>query len=685
MVEIPLRARREKGIVFGIHETPPQFETLDIGRILSPVLISERNLQFIKEISEYNFCSYSKTLNLLLPDSIWASSGSPPQETWIELLPSASEALLRGKKQGALLHSLREAGGRMREKVLRDQSGHSLATIKTLEQRKLVRRFPLPYSAKAVSAECHFPTFSPEQEKVLKKLRESDRTLLFGPAGSGKTLLALKLAAETIAAGKTVLFLLPEKFVSTAFLEFCSRHLPLESFALYHSFLSAGAKAALWWRVWNGKVPLVFGTRTSLFLPFRNLGLVVMDEEHDTSYKNDQAPRYHTRNAAETLADTFGAKLLLQSATPSLEAFFRAQSEKNGLTELAKRFGPAALPAIEVVDLRAELAARNFSSLSGVLELKIRQTLRRKKQILLLMNRRGRFSALVCRECGSSVLCSHCQSRSTLHQDTRGKEFLLCHKCGHIDRVPPTCPRCHSAMLKGFGSGTQEIEREVRRLFPEARVLRVDRDSTAAKDSAREIFTAMAEGSADIFIGTQIIAKGIDLKNIALVGIVLADTELHLPDFRASEYAFHLFSQMAGRTGRQGTEGEIVLQTYLPEHPAIEFCQKHDYAGFYEYEMAERQALRLPPITKMIRLIIADISEKKAHEKAQKCYRELQSKAESVSPKSSHTLSLAPALNKRQFNKFHYHIFLTGPCPEKILEGINLNGIRVDRDPIESF
>ncbi|MBI5414117.1 primosomal protein N' [Candidatus Peregrinibacteria bacterium] len=695
IVEILLRGRREQGCIIDIFQKHPDFDTVDILRILTPQILSKKSIDFLEQITEYYFSSYSKALFLMIPEKMWKSDGIPPTESY--LVKTRFIASPRGTKQKLIFEILEKNSGKMPEKNLREMAQASSAVITNLLEKGLMRRtleeFITPKIPENFNA---FPEFTKDQKKIFTEMKSSKKSLLMGPAGSGKTLLALKHVADEILKGKQALFLVPEKFISASLIELFSRFFPREIFELYHSGLSEGEKWNIWWKVKTGRLKIIFGTRAALFLPFENLGIVVVDEEHDTSYKNDQAPRYHVRKAAEMLAEIHDAQLILQSATPSLEAYYltntifhsgrdKAMPCLYKLFTLEKRFGSDFPPKINIVDLREELQRKNFSPFSLLLQKKIHECLQKKKQVLLFLNRRGKNSALVCRECGISVTCSNCKNRITIHEDRNKNEFLLCHHCGQMDKIPFSCSRCNSTKLKGFGVGTQELEKEAKKLFPHAKILRADSDSTARKNASEFLLEEFSSGKADILIGTQIIGKGIDIPNIGLVGILLADIAFHLPDFRASEYAFQMLSQVAGRTGRKGEEGETVLQTYLPEHPAVQFCGKHNFQEFYDQEMMERKSLSFPPFTKSIRLIFVDYSEKKAKEKSEKWKVRLVKKWHSLFPKEHFFISLAPAMTKKQHDKFHYHIFIMGNHPEWLLNAENLSGIRIDRDPVDSF
>ncbi len=415
--------------------------------------------------------------------------------------------------------------------------------------------------------------------------------LLHGITGSGKTEIYLHAIENAISKGEQAIMLVPEISLTPQM----TRRFKLrfgDQVAVMHSGLSVGEKFDEWRKIWRGEVMVVVGARSAIFAPFKNLGVIILDEEHESSYKQEDTPRYHARDVAIWRGEYHQCPIILGSATPSLESYARASKGVYTLLTLNKRAKEQALPTVNIVDMRAELKGGNRSMFSVPLADAIREKLEKKEQIVLFLNKRGFSSFVLCRDCGTVVECENCDISLTYH---RNGEHLKCHYCGHEEPVPHQCPECASEHIRFFGTGTQKVEEEITKLFPYARVLRMDVDTTRTKGSHERILKEFGDGGADILLGTQMIAKGLDFPNITLVGVLNADTTLHLADFRASEKTFQLMTQVSGRAGRHQKEGVVFIQTYTPEHYAIEFSKNQLYEPFYKNEMMMRKQYEYPP------------------------------------------------------------------------------------------
>ncbi|MBE1553515.1 primosomal protein N' [Sporosarcina limicola] len=436
-----------------------------------------------------------------------------------------------------------------------------------------------------------------EQQTALQQLtisadnRKAETFLLHGVTGSGKTEVYLRAIKHVLQEGREAIVLVPEIALTPQMTaRFKERFGVLV--AVMHSGLSAGEKYDEWRKIRRGEVKVVVGARSAIFAPFENIGIIILDEEHESTYKQEDTPRYHARDVAIRRAEYYNCPVILGSATPSLESYARASKGVYSLLTLTKRAKNQELPAVTVVDMREELKTGNRSMFSVALADAVRLRLEKGEQTVLFLNKRGFSSFVLCRDCGTVVECPNCDISLTYH---RSHEQLKCHYCGHEERVPLVCPECKSEHIRFFGTGTQKAEEEIAKLFPEARVLRMDVDTTRKKGSHERILSQFSEGKADILLGTQMIAKGLDFPNITLVGVLAADTTLHLADFRAAEKTFQLMTQVSGRAGRHELPGEVFMQTYSPEHYAIDLAKAQHYEPFYNLEMAARRQYGYPP------------------------------------------------------------------------------------------
>lgn len=460
-------------------------------------------------------------------------------------------------------------------------------------------------------------TLTPEQQAAVEGIWADYRAgtrktyLLHGVTGSGKTEVYMELIARVIGEGKQAIVLIPEIALTfQTVMRFYERF--GDRVSVMHSRLSEGERYDQFLRAREGQIDVMIGPRSALFTPFSQIGVIIMDEEHESSYKSENVPRYHAREAAIERARMNGAFVVLGSATPSMESYYRAQEGTYGFYRLSARIGEARLPEVSIVDLRTELKEGNRSIFSRKLSAAMDDRLRKGQQVMLFLNRRGLSGFVSCRSCGKAIRCPHCDVTLSLHNDGR----LKCHYCGYEIRMPDKCPACGSPYISGFRAGTQQIEREVKKYFPQARVLRMDRDTTRTKESYEEILSAFGQGEADVLVGTQMIVKGHDFPNVTLVGVVAADISLCATDYRASERTFQLLTQAVGRAGRGEKEGEAVIQTYLPDHYSIQTAAKQDYEEFYWQEMLYRNLMGYPPAYSMLGIYLSctdkDLLDKQA-------------------------------------------------------------------------
>ena len=456
-----------------------------------------------------------------------------------------------------------------------------------------------------------------EQESALKAIRarfelgEFGVQLLHGVTGSGKTEVYLRAVQETLARGKTALVLVPEIALTLWIGRQCRSWFGarFEGVAVLHSALSDVERAREWWRVRNGEARVVVGTRSAVFAPLENVGLIIVDEEQENSFKQEETPRYHGRDVAIVRAKMEGAMALLGSATPSMETYHHARNGKYELLMLASRVADRSLASVEVVDLREDFQQTHQTSpISAALHAGIQECLANGTQALVLINRRGYSWSVLCRSCGASVQCVNCSISMTHHKQ---RNRLECHYCGSIQQIPKQCPKCQSKYVYFFGEGSEHLEERLRKEFPGARIARLDRDTARTKRQYQETLGAFAGGALDILVGTQMLAKGHDFQRVTLVGVVSADSSLSLPDFRAAERTFQLLTQVAGRAGRGELKGRVLIQTFYPEHYAIQDAVKQDYSAFFERELHFRRMMAYPPFTSLANVIVRDTSLEK--------------------------------------------------------------------------
>jgi len=457
-----------------------------------------------------------------------------------------------------------------------------------------------------------------EQESALKEIRARFELgafgvqLLHGVTGSGKTEVYLRAVQDTLARGKTAIILVPEIALTLWIGRQCRGWFGarFEGVAVLHSALSDVERAREWWRVRNGDARVVVGTRSAIFAPLENVGLVIVDEEQESSYKQEETPRYHGRDVAIVRAKMENAAALLGSATPSMETYHHAREGKYELLTLASRVADRSLADVEIVDLREEFQQTHLTSpISSKLHAGIQECLDSKTQALVLINRRGYSWSVLCRSCGASVQCVNCSISMTHHKH---RNRLECHYCGSIQSIPKLCPKCQSKYIYFFGEGSEQLEERLRKEFPGARIARLDRDTARTKRQYQETLGAFASGALDILVGTQMLAKGHDFQRVTLVGVVSADSSLSLPDFRAAERTFQLLTQVAGRAGRGELPGRVLIQTFYPDHYAIQDAVKQDYLSFFERELHFRRMMAYPPFTSLANVIVRDTSLEKA-------------------------------------------------------------------------
>jgi primosomal protein N' (replication factor Y) (superfamily II helicase) len=575
------------------------------------------------------------------------------------------------------------------------ESGGNLADLQELEERGLIRLFeseifrdPLQRAGKQANryTSNQVIELTSEQKTALKKIVGAvsspgtrNSFLLQGVTGSGKTEIYLRVTEEVIKRRKQAIILVPEIALTPQTVHRFASRFPGQV-GLVHSKLSEGERYDTWRRARTGDLNVIIGARSALFAPFPNIGLIVADECHDSSYYQAEPPFYNAVTAAQTYASLSGAVCVLGSATPKVEQRYRAETDHIYKLDLPKRIIELGLPPVHIVDMRAELKMGQRGIFSRLLLKELESTLKREEQAILFLNRRGTATYIFCRDCGFVLKCPNCETPLTLHLDE--KERLLCHRCGYERQKPKNCPQCDGQQIREYGLGSEKVETEVHALFPKARTLRWDWETTRLKDSHEMILTHFVNHKADVLIGTQMLAKGLDLPLVTLVGIVLADVGLHLPDPFAGERVFQVLTQVAGRAGRSERGGKVVLQTFDPANQIIQSAAKHDVNGFYDYELAQRRRLGYPPFTRLVRLEYREQNHEAAEKEAGRVAEKLKDMLKAGRWKNVTLIGPVPCFFSKVGGYYRWQIVLRGANPEEVIRGVRLDGWRVEVEPV---
>ncbi len=628
-VRVPFGPREKEGVVLGL-SAEPDCDPERIRSVIRPLedypAILPQMIDLAKEMAERVHCPLAETLRLMIPAEMRGGRVRVRTERIAELAAdreTAEKALAAEKKspkRKALLEALlAESPRRVSElaEIVRDPRD----ALRSLEAAGLIRteeRESLRKPGEGIRIDnVRWHPLTEEQQDVLEEIlpsleRGGGRFLLHGVTGSGKTEVFLHAARRTLEMGKSVVILVPEIALTPQMVSWFRGRFGQVS-AVLHSRLSPGERFDEWRRIRRGDARIVIGARSAVFAPAERLGLIVVDEEHESTYRSDHHPRYDAREIAESRCAREGAALILASATPSVLSFAKARRGDYTLLEMPRRVADRPLPEVRIVDMRRELENNNRSVLSRELVRELADCLGRGEQAMLLINRRGYHSFVSCRSCGYVVKCDQCDVSMTCHVEEDGgtaeRPLLRCHYCGATRPIPDRCPACGSRYIRYFGAGTQKVEAEVRRLFPGAATARMDIDTTGGRDGHARILEAFRSGRVQVLIGTQMIAKGLDFPRVTLVGVVAADLTLNLPDYRSRERTFQLLTQVSGRAGRGKLPGQVVIQTYKPDDPVIRLAAGQDYRAFFEREFQRRRVSLYPPFTIMARILAESRTE----------------------------------------------------------------------------
>jgi primosomal protein N' (replication factor Y) len=681
-VKVPVRSREILATVVALVETPSVTEPKFIATLISesPIL-SKSLLALARWMADYYCCSVEAAIRSVLPQVIRKAELGFKQERIVSVDHQISEEELekfkaKAPRQAQVLEFAVAAAEPLQWRELQLRAATTDRTIQHLVDRGMLRldletahRDPYANQRFIPSNALELNSGQKEALEVVVeaiKTRDNRPILLHGITGSGKTEVYLQAIALCLSQGLSALVLVPEISLTPQTVEHFKMRFRAELIAVLHSHLSAGERHDEWHKLNSGAARVAIGARSAVFAPVQRLGLIVVDEEHEISYKQEEAPRYHARDLAVVRAQLDKCAILLGSATPSLESYQNAKTGKYRLLHLNSRIDDRQLPLIRVVDMRQEyLRQKHVPLLSGSLANAVETRLARKEQTILFLNRRGFATSLVCNQCGFVCECPNCSVALTFHL---GENRLKCHLCGHVALAPRKCPKCSDASIRYAGYGTEKVEGVVQKLFPSATVARMDADSMTRKDAYRTILQSFRVGKIDILVGTQMIAKGLDFPNVTLVGIINADVGLHMPDFRAGERTFQLLTQVSGRAGRGDMAGEVYVQSSTPFSPSIQFARHHNYEGFWEQEIEFRERCDYPPFLHLLMVHVRSEHQRRAEFTAETIHRrinEMLDRGVTLHP-------VVPAPIERSKGYYRYQILLRTKSIRRLSKNVRL-------------
>ena len=672
----------EEGYVVGIKENTT-YEVKEIVKIKHN--LTEKQIQLAQWMAKRYFCNVSDCIKqMLTPGTKNKKSANNVQDKIINVVYLKKEideiqfdidiGKIKSEKQKKVLQFLKENEG-VTVPEIEMFTGGTRAIVKTLEKNgyveiveKKVERNPLAH--KNIEKTENLKLTDEQQyayNEVSKAmdLQKYEQFLLYGVTGSGKTEIYLQLIGQALKQNKTAIVLVPEISLTPQMIDRFIARFNKDEIAVLHSKLSIGERYDEWNKIKQNKAKIIIGARSAIFAPTENIGIIIIDEEHDSSYKSEAVPKYDAKEIAKKITKENNCPLLLGSATPDLSTYYKSNQEKITLLELTKRANNSKLPEVEIVDLKMELANGNRSMLSLSLYEEIEKNLKEKKQTILFLNRRGYSTFIMCRECGYTVKCKNCDISLTYH---KAENKLKCHYCGYEEKLVTICPECQSTKIRYFGTGTQRLEQEINKIFPQASTIRMDIDTVTKKNSHEEILNTFKNENIDILIGTQMVVKGHHFPNVTLVGVVAADSSLNIDDYRANERTFQLLTQVAGRAGRENLDGKVIIQTYNPENFSIQCAKEQNYQMFYDTEIELRKQLNYPPFCDIILVGFNSLNEKEIVELSNKVYEYLKS---NLNGQDFMVLKPMPSPIDKIQNKFRWRIIIKGNMTEAANKVIN--------------
>ena len=684
-VQFGNRKQLEEGFIIGIKESS-EFKLKNIEKIVNENGLTEEKVELAKWMARRYFCNISECIKLMLPPGtttkIIENRIKEKNENFVTIIDEEvvesdiEEDKFKSAKQVRILKFLLDNG----ETNLADLLLFTDTTrdaVKALEkknyitiEKKHVERNPFFHKVERQSKKLEF---TEEQQNAYNEISDKmdknkyEEYLIYGVTGSGKTEIYLQLIEKALNNNKTSIMLVPEISLTPQTVDRFIARFGEENIAVLHSKLSIGERFDQWNKIKSGQAKIVIGARSAIFAPVQNLGIIIIDEEHDSSYKSESTPRYNAKDVARYLCYESNIPLVLGSATPDTGSLYRTMKKQSVLLRLNKRANNAKLPEIEVVDLREELSKKNKSMLSEKLQESIKENLENKKQTILFLNRRGFSTFVMCRDCGYTAKCKNCDITLTYHKSTNK---LKCHYCGYETKVITKCPECGSENIRYFGTGTQKLESEINTLFPEAKTIRMDVDTVTKKNSHEKILTDFKENKADILIGTQMVVKGHHFPNVTLVGVIAADGSLNMNDYRANEITFQILTQVAGRAGRGEDAGKVIIQTYNPDNFTIECVKQQNEEMFYNTEMRLRKQLKYPPFCDIIVIGVSSKDEQITMKVAQSLHKYLKDRVENENIGIMLYKALPAPIDKIK-NKYRWRILIKCKFGEDIIDLMN--------------
>ena len=684
-VQFGNRKQLEEGFIIGIKESS-EFKLKSIEKIVNENGLTEEKVELAKWMARRYFCNISECIKLMLPPGtttkIIENRIKEKNENFVTIIDEEvvesdiEENKFKSAKQVRILKFLLDNGEtNMADLLLFTDTTRD--AVKALEkknyitiEKKHVERNPFFHKVERQSKKLEF---TEEQQNAYNEISDKmdknkyEEYLIYGVTGSGKTEIYLQLIEKALNNNKTSIMLVPEISLTPQTVDRFIARFGEENIAVLHSKLSIGERFDQWNKIKSGQAKIVIGARSAIFAPVQNLGIIIIDEEHDSSYKSESTPRYNAKDVARYLCYESNIPLVLGSATPDTGSLYRTMKKQSVLLRLNKRANNAKLPEIEVVDLREELSKKNKSMLSEKLQESIKENLENKKQTILFLNRRGFSTFVMCRDCGYTAKCKNCDITLTYHKSTNK---LKCHYCGYETKVITKCPECGSENIRYFGTGTQKLESEINTLFPEAKTIRMDVDTVTKKNSHEKILTDFKENKADILIGTQMVVKGHHFPNVTLVGVIAADGSLNMNDYRANEITFQILTQVAGRAGRGEDAGKVIIQTYNPDNFTIECVKQQNEEMFYNTEMRLRKQLKYPPFCDIIVIGVSSKDEQITMKVAQSLHKYLKDRVENENIGIMLYKALPAPIDKIK-NKYRWRILIKCKFGEDIIDLMN--------------